>query len=105
MFENLCTLPLQAEIFATALHPTEPLITVGLSNGQVETLRVSPTGDSNDAADSSVLSDGRGLVDTVWKTRRHKGSCRCLSYSHDGKCKHNKDILKLPRTWPPQARG
>lgn len=87
MFENLCTLPLQSDVFATALHPTEPLLTVGLSSGHVQTLRLPAGGSSDDSADgdTSVLSDGKGMVDKLWETRRHKGSCRSLAYSLDGK--------------------
>ena len=87
MFENLCTLPLTSELFAQALHPTEPILAVGLSSGHVQSFRLPPVaGSSSDDEDgnTSVLSTGTGTIDTEWRTRRHKGSCRTLTCSGDG---------------------
>ncbi|KAI1122015.1 WD repeat domain-containing protein jip5 [Nemania abortiva] len=85
MFENLCTLPLSAELFTQALHPTEPLLGVGLATGHVQCFRLPTTDKSTEEdADTSVLSDGKSTIDTTWRTRRHKGSCRSLVFSHDG---------------------
>ncbi|KAK8075627.1 WD repeat-containing protein JIP5 [Apiospora hydei] len=87
MFENLCTLPLSGELFCQALHPTEPLLAVGLSSGHVQCFRLpaaEKSAEDSDSADASILSDGRGTIDTVWRTRRHKGSCRTIGFSNDG---------------------
>jgi hypothetical protein len=84
MFENLCTLPFQADVFATALHPTEPIFTVGLANGHVETFRVADGAPSSSEAKDNNATHGKGTVNSLWKTRRHKGSCRSLAYAHDG---------------------
>ncbi|KIN02249.1 hypothetical protein OIDMADRAFT_197335 [Oidiodendron maius Zn] len=84
MFENVCTLPLSSELFAQALHPTEPVVAVGLSGGHVQSFRLpviaGNTSDDEDG-DTSVLSTGTSTIETEWRTRRHKGSCRTLAYS------------------------
>ncbi|KAK4984126.1 WD repeat-containing protein jip5 [Elasticomyces elasticus] len=87
MFDTICTLPLSSDLFAQTLHPTAPLLAVGLSAGHVATLRLpsvpgSDEGTNNGAVDKSV--NGYGQIETAWRTRRHKGSCRCLGYSTDG---------------------
>lgn len=98
MFDTLCTLPLTGELFAQAVHPTEALVAVGLSSGHVASLRLPPV-DTNGAVVEKVQASGRrrsgsgsgggsagtDTFDTTWRTRRHKGSCRCLAYSRDGR--------------------
>lgn len=85
MFDTICTLPLSSELFTQAIHPAEPLLAVGLSSGHVATLKLPPVPneDSEDGDTSSVT--GHGVIDAAWRTRRHKGSCRCLGYSLDGR--------------------
>lgn len=112
IFDNICSLPLQADLFAQVLHPSLPILTIGLSSGHVQTYKLPPidgdidsspepeTKTSNringlpadglqsiisQARRSSVASEnGLGSIDTIWKTKRHKGSCRSLVFSHDG---------------------
>lgn len=111
MFDTICTFPLPADLFAQAVHPTEPILTVGLSSGHVISYRL-PAGDEETGSDSndnqppqplhasngdgptpiisnyrrssSASENGLGSIDTRWKTKRHHGSCRCVTYSHDG---------------------
>ncbi|EMD89540.1 hypothetical protein COCHEDRAFT_1225205 [Bipolaris maydis C5] len=90
MFENLCALPVEHDIFVQTVHPQQPLVAVGLANGDVHTYRL-PAGasdddnDDDDDNDTTLASEsGFGTIDRIWRTRRHKGSCRTLAYSVDG---------------------
>lgn len=40
--------------------------------------------DSDDEGNTSVHSNAVGTIETQWRTKRHKGSCRSLGYSLDG---------------------
>lgn len=92
MFDTICTFPLTSDLFAQAVHTTEPLLTVGLSSGHVATHRLPPVDDAASPEDDDEQmkplgrrgSNGTDTVDTTWRTRRHMGSCRCLAYSVDG---------------------
>ncbi|GAD94004.1 WD repeat protein [Paecilomyces variotii No. 5] len=90
MFDTVCTLPLSSDLFAQAIHPTQSVVSVGLSSGHVQTFRLpsaeTSNGDDSDdeGAPSATSSNGTGHIDTMWRTRRHKGSCRTLTYGIDG---------------------
>lgn len=82
MFENRCSLPLRAELFAQAVHPAEPLLAVGLASGHVECFRLDD--DADDGGDGGGGASGRSTIASLWRTRRHKGSCRTLAFADDG---------------------
>ena len=104
MFDNICSINLRADIFTQAIHPTAPILAVGLSSGRVETYRLPPLDDSPpspispkynrinkpSALSSKIrgrrhsLENGYGVVETLWTTKRHQGSCRTLCLSGDG---------------------
>ena len=88
MFDTICTLPLSSDLFAQAIHPHEPLLAIGLSSGHVATLKLPPVDEEPErkvAGRKRRGSNGTGVIDTAWRTKRHQGSCRCLAYSVDGK--------------------
>ena len=80
MFDTICTLPLPNDLFAQSIHPTNPIIAVGLASGHVQTHRLPAL---DDVTHADTLK-GRGTIETLWRTRRHKGSCRALAFSTDG---------------------
>ncbi|EPQ65981.1 Bgt-3341 [Blumeria graminis f. sp. tritici] len=87
MFENVWSLTLSSHLFAQSLHPTEPVLAVGLASGQVESFRLPPAeagSDDEDDHNTSIASISSNAIDLEWRTRRHRGSCRTLAYSHDG---------------------
>ena len=108
-YDNVCTLPLTSEIFAQAVHPSNPIFAVGLTSGHVEAYRLPSLSDDPIATNSqsngfitslpkSALSDrsrrnsggrrdslnGFGTLNSIWRTKRHVASCRALEFSHDG---------------------
>lgn len=90
MFDTVCTIPLKSDLFAQAVHPTEPIVSVGLASGHVFTYRLPPGANAdsdNEEGDTTLASDcGFGTVETAWKTKRHPtGSCRTLGFGYDGK--------------------
>lgn len=107
MFDTVCTLPLSGDLFAQAIHPSEPVISVGLSTGHVQTFRLpveeeeNNNDDEGDQGSVSSSRNGTGHIDTVWRTRRHKGSCRTLAFGVDGETLYSAGtdgLLKAAKT-------
>lgn len=89
MFDTVCTFPLTSDVLAQSIHPTSPLLAVGLATGHVEILRLPHLSHNRSSPDSGGSDSDSGAckhptIDTVWSTRRHKGSCRSLAFSADG---------------------
>ena len=78
MFDTLCTYPLESDLFALDIHPSEPLIALGCASGHVQVNRLP----ASEASTSSEVASN--TIVTEWRTRRHKGSCRSLRFSIDG---------------------
>ncbi|KAJ4293067.1 WD repeat-containing protein jip5 [Kalmusia sp. IMI 367209] len=85
MFQNICAIPLDHDLFTQAIHPQVPVLSVGLSSGHVHSYRLPADASPDDDGDGTLGSQsGFGHIETAWKTRRHKGSCRALSFAVDG---------------------
>ena len=79
MLDTICTLPLTSDLFAQSIHPTSPLLALGLATGHVQIHRLPPS-----STNGTTSCNGYGTIETAWRTRRHKGSCRALAFSLDG---------------------
>ena len=86
MFNSICTFPLPSDLLAQGIHPISPLLALGLASGHVQIIRLPalPANSSQKSRDQSSSTNGHGTVDTAWRTRRHKGSCRTLAFNLDG---------------------
>lgn len=86
MFNSICTFPLPSDLLAQAIHPTSPLLALGLASGHVQIVRLPalPPNSSQRSRAEASSTNGHGTVETAWRTRRHKGSCRTLAFSLDG---------------------
>ncbi|KAL9614274.1 MAG: hypothetical protein Q9167_001230 [Letrouitia subvulpina] len=56
--------------------------TLGLASGHVQLQRLPPSSPNRNS--NSPRINGQGTIETAWRTKRHNGSCRSLSFSPDG---------------------
>lgn len=85
-FESICTFPLPSDLFTLAVHDVAPVLALGLASGHVQLQRLPalPSSSSPKSKAKTPSTNGHGTIDTAWRTRRHKGSCRSLVFSPDG---------------------
>lgn len=81
---NSHPIALPADVFSLALHPSRPLLAAGLSSGHLHAYTWPHSGDSGEDEDEGGDAEDEGGFRVSWKTRRHKGSCRCIAFSGDG---------------------
>lgn len=86
IFDSLCTFPLSSDLFSLAVHASSPVVALALGSGHVQLQRLPslPSSPSPKAKAKAPSTNGHGTVETAWRTRRHKGSCRSLAFSADG---------------------
>ncbi|KAL8969673.1 MAG: hypothetical protein Q9183_001890 [Haloplaca sp. 2 TL-2023] len=86
MFDSVCTFPLPSDVFTQAIHPTPPLVALGLASGHVQLHQLSalPSNSSPKSKAKTASTNGHGTIETAWRTRRHKGSCRSVVFNADG---------------------
>ncbi|KAL5601222.1 hypothetical protein BROUX41_006020 [Berkeleyomyces rouxiae] len=83
MFESTGALPTSSDLFCLVLHPSKPLLTVGMASGHVETFELpAPAGETD--AISATKTKKIAFIRSLWRTKRHQGSCRALAYQADG---------------------
>lgn len=76
------SIPLTADLFGLAVHPSRPLLVTALASGHVYAYTTSAADDFSTA--DTAGNDSAAAAATAWKTRRHKGSCRDVAFSPDG---------------------
>ncbi|KAK9479782.1 WD40-repeat-containing domain protein [Lipomyces japonicus] len=89
------TISFSDTIFCSSVHPSKALLATGLSTGHVFMQRYAPDDedngeheidDSDNDEDFNEQEKEVKLFDVkrMWKTRRHKGSCRALTFDENG---------------------
>ncbi|KAJ8103191.1 WD40-repeat-containing domain protein [Lipomyces tetrasporus] len=93
------TISFPSTIFSIAVYPEKPVVASGLSTGHVfihryaadegvDASKQDGDGSSGEESDRRIGGKMTGgefmVVDRLWKTRRHKGSCRGVAFDEQG---------------------